>query len=258
MQVEDLSCNRVAAQRHNHELLPKSIRGLIVGTSGCGKTTLLLNLLLQPDWLDYNKLYVYGKSLFQPEYQLLKSGFELGLSKSDLYTIFRNKDDIQSRGWKQEDVVDCAASQGPIFNIDPISVEFYEDGVDVMDPSELDGNEKNLMVFDDLMLEKQNKIEDYYVRGRHSNADCFYLAQNYFKLPRQTIRTNANLLCLFPMDGKDVDHIYKDHVKVDMDKQAFMDACKDAWSDKHGFLTIDKSKRRADGKYKKSLTTTYY
>ena len=49
------------------------------------------------------------------------------------------------------------------------------------------------MIFDDLLLERQNKCECYYIRGRHSNVDCFYLSQNYFKLPRQTIRENASL-----------------------------------------------------------------
>ena len=48
--------------RNNNLLLPRNIRGLIVGKSNCGKTTLLLNLLLQPEWLDYNHLYVFGKS----------------------------------------------------------------------------------------------------------------------------------------------------------------------------------------------------
>ena len=53
------------------------------------------------------------------------------------------------------------------------------------------------MVFDDLLLKKQNTCEKYYIRGRHSNVDTFYLTQNYFKLPRQTIRENANFICLF-------------------------------------------------------------
>ena len=35
-------------------------------------------------------------------------------------------------------------------------------------------------------------------RGRHSNVECFYLAQNYFKHPRETIRENTNFICLFP------------------------------------------------------------
>ena len=59
------------------------------------------------------------------------------------------------------------------------------------------------MIFDDLQFTKQNKCEKYYIRGRHSNVDCFYLAQNYFMLPRQTIRENANFICMFPQDSKE-------------------------------------------------------
>ena len=71
---------------------------------------------------------------------------------------------------------------------------------DVPDPRDLNSEDKNLMIFDDLLLEKQNKCESYYIRGKHSNVDCFYLSQNYFKLPRQTIRENANFICLSPQD----------------------------------------------------------
>ena len=45
-------------QRENSPLLPNSLRAVIVGKSGCGKTTLLINLLLRPEWLDYNHLYM--------------------------------------------------------------------------------------------------------------------------------------------------------------------------------------------------------
>ena len=44
-------------------------------------TTLLLNLLLRPDWLDYDNLCVFGKSLFQPEYKILKKAFKENLPK---------------------------------------------------------------------------------------------------------------------------------------------------------------------------------
>ena len=88
---------------------------------------------------------------------------------------------------------------------------FYQSLEDIPDPS---SDKNNLMVFDDLLLEKQNTCESYYVRGRHSNVDCFYLAQNYFKLPRQTIRENTNFICLFPQDLKNLNHIFEDHVIV--------------------------------------------
>jgi len=68
---------------------------LIVGKSGCGKTTLLLNLLLQPNWLDYSKLSVFGKSLFQPEYRILKNVFEEQLLKRVIMNLFENQNEIQ-------------------------------------------------------------------------------------------------------------------------------------------------------------------
>ena len=72
MEIKDLSWNEVVSKRFNYPLLPRSIRGIIVDKSGCGKTTLLLNLLLRPGWLDYDNLFVFGKSLFQPEYRILR------------------------------------------------------------------------------------------------------------------------------------------------------------------------------------------
>ena len=56
MEIKHLSWNENVTNKNNHPLLPKSLRGLIVGKSGCCKTTLLLNLLLRPGWLDCSKL----------------------------------------------------------------------------------------------------------------------------------------------------------------------------------------------------------
>ena len=71
METADFSWNEVTSKRFNHPLLPRSIRGIIVGKAGCGKTTLLLNLLRRLGWLNYDNLCVFRKSLFQPEYRIL-------------------------------------------------------------------------------------------------------------------------------------------------------------------------------------------
>ena len=84
MEIEDLSWNENISKRFNHPLLPRSIRGIIVGKSGCGKTTLLLNLLLRCGWLDYDNLFVFGKSLFQLNTEYLKKL----LKKNYLKNIF--------------------------------------------------------------------------------------------------------------------------------------------------------------------------
>ena len=95
MDIIDLSWNVNMSKRNNNKLLPKSIRGIIVGKSGCGKTTLLLNLLLRPGWLDYNNLQVFGKSLFQPEYKILKSSFEKKLLKEVILDLFNIQSKIE-------------------------------------------------------------------------------------------------------------------------------------------------------------------
>ena len=63
-----------------------------------------------------------------------------------------------------------------------VECNFYQSAEDVSDPRELSSEKKNQIVFDDLLLEKQNTCESYYVRGRYNNVDCFYFAQNYFNV----------------------------------------------------------------------------
>ena len=71
-----------------------------------------------------------------------------------------------------------------IRNKSDVGCNFYQSAEDNPDPRDLSPEQKNLRVFDYLLLEKQNTRESYYVRGRHRNVDSFYLAQNYFKLQR--------------------------------------------------------------------------
>jgi hypothetical protein len=60
-------------------------------------------------------------------------------------------------------------------------------------------NHQNPMIFNDLQAERRAKCESYYVRGKDSNIDYFYLAQNFFK--------NVHFMYLFPQDLNNVYHI---------------------------------------------------
>ena len=255
MDIIDLSWNVNRIKRNNNKLFPKSIRGIIVGKSGCGKTTLLLNLLLREGCLDYNKLQVFSKSLFQPEYKILKSSFEKKLPKEVILKLFNVQGEIAKLNASPELIIeDISKKWGDKADME---CQFFETADDVPDPEDLDANKNNLMILDDLQLTKQNKCENYYIRGRHSNVDCFYLAQNYFLLPRQTIRENTNFICLFPQDDKNVDHIYRDHVSSDMKKEEFKKFCKHCWSQPHGFAVIDLSSKKDYGKYRSGLDDFY-
>ena len=98
MVVKNLAWNEKLSKRCNHPLLPKGIRGLIIGKSGCGKTTLLINLLLRPGWLDYNNINIFGKSLFSPEYHILKKALEEKLPKEVIIRLLENQNEITDLG----------------------------------------------------------------------------------------------------------------------------------------------------------------
>ena len=238
--------------RNHHNLLPRNLRALIVGKSFCGKSTLLYNLLLKP-WLDYENLIVFGKSLHQSEYQIIKNGFDHGFSKEQIVNVFNNQENLLKAGIDPFEAIE--KYDGPRGR--EIAAHFYDDCTHIPDPSELDPRVKNLMVFDDcFLLGKQNKSEAYYTRGRHNNCDTIFLSQNYFRLPRQTIRENCNFLMLFQQDAKNINHIYSDHCS-DIPLEEFRNFCKHVWKTKHAFITIDLTSNLDNGKYRKNLDTFY-
>ena len=157
--------------------------------------------------------------MFQPEYHILKKPFEDKLPKEVIIRLFENQNEITNLDISPVSIVEEMGKE--IRHKSDVVCNFYQSAEDVPDPRELSSEKMNLIVFDDLLLEKQNTCESYYVRGRHSNVDCFYLAQNYLKLPRQTIRENTNFIWMFPQDLKNLNHIFDDYVGSDMTKEEF-------------------------------------
>ena len=137
--------------------------------------------------MDYENLSVCGKSLHQPEYRAMQLGFNKGLSKNQIRTIFRRQNEVMMYGGIDKVISDIEICNGGI------EASFFNDVTSIPDPTEHDTSQRNLLVLDDVMLGPQNKVEAYFTRGRHNNVDVIYITQSYFRLPRQTIRENANL-----------------------------------------------------------------
>ena len=226
---------------------------MIIGKSGCGKTTLLINLSLCSCWLDYNNTNIFGKSLFQPEYHILKKAFEEKLPKDVIIRLFENENEITDLGISPISVVEEMAKE--VRYKSDVECNFYQSPEDVPDPRDLSPEKKNIIVFDDLLLEKQNTCESYYVRRRQSSVDCFYLAQNYFKLPCQTIRENTNFMSVSPRPEEPKPHFRGSG--SDMTREEFRQLCKVAWEKQHGFVIIDLSSKKHNGKYRSGLEEFY-
>ena len=129
----------------------------------------------------------------------------------------------------------------------------------IPDPDELNSNEKNLLILDDCFLGPQSKAEAYYTRGRQNNCQTIYISQSYFRLPRHSIKENANFLILFPQDAKNLHHIYADHCDGDMSLAEFKRFCRTVWtSGSHQFVTIDLTSDKTHGKYRIFLTVSIF
>ena len=184
-------------------------------------------------WLDYNHLYVFGKNLHQQEHKVLKKGLKAGLSKLQISNVFNSEEALGNIS------PPIAIGKFSAVRNGKIRADFYDDSQDIPDPSALDPMQKNLLLLDDCFLGKQNEAEAYYTRGRHNNCDRMYIAQNYFQLPRHTIRENSNFIILFPQDMKNLTHIHAVHCANDISLLEFKQFCHGAWSKVHNFVTID-------------------
>lgn len=96
LSVDNLDCTEGSGIntefRKHGPLLPKSIRGLIVGPSNCGKTNVMLSLLTHSKGLCFENVYIFSKSLYQPKYEYLKK--VLDPIKGLGFFTFNNNDDI--------------------------------------------------------------------------------------------------------------------------------------------------------------------
>jgi ASC-1-like (ASCH) protein len=239
------------------DCIPETFRALIIGQSGVGKTSLLMRMLLQPGLLNYNKLYVFAKSLYQPEYQVLKAGLENKLPKLDIIKLMNADNILKKHNSGIEDVAqalaDCNENNG--IEGSDIECEFYDNSENIPDPKDLDKTMRNVIIFDDVMCDrKQTLAESYYTRGRSANCDAIYLSQNYTHLPLHTIRSNSNFMIFFKSSPRVVEQIHRDFVEVDMSIKNFKQFCNNAWSKKYGFILIDLSRDFGSGdKYRNQL-----
>ena len=213
----------------NHApFLPKSVFCVISGATGCGKTNLMLNFLLNNMVLDYSDVYVYSPTLHQPAYEYLKN----------YYTDAERK---------IRDLIKINVKIG----------HFFDGDEEIKDPSELNTKTNHIMIFDDVMNADQSKIKDYFCRGRHNNVNVFYLCQSLHKIAKHCIRENANVFILFHQDDKTLKYFHDTHISGDMDFKEFKAFCDEAWNKKHGFVVIKKKKKPYCGKYLQNYEKIY-
>lgn len=134
-------------------------------------------------------------------------------------------------------------------NVDGLKYYQYSDNEEIFSPSEAEEN--SVFIFDDVACDKQNMIRAYYAMGRHKGIDVAYLCQTYSRVPKQLIRDNANIICLFKQDDLNLRHAFDEHVSPDMTYDQFKELCSICWNhNSHSFITVVKDFPLHEGRYR--------
>jgi hypothetical protein len=136
-------------------------------------------------------------------------------------------------------------------------LEIHE-GIDkAPDLDSFDKKEQTLVVFDDLVLEKnQLAIEEYYIRARKLNCSVIYLSQSYYTVPRD-IRRNLTYLIIKRLQSlKDLYAILREYA-LGLDKQTMKKIYDESTkANKQDFLLVD-MEAEASNRFRKNFNEIF-
>ena len=200
--------NNIFNPNYEQHKMKIPFRMLIIGSSGSGKTNVILNLLKQFNGT-FSSITIYTRQIDEPLYQHLK----------DTY--------------KKTHKINNGDEQLNIF-----------EGLDQLKSlNEYDSELNHLVIFDDLILDKNLKgVAEYYIRCRKKGVSVVFISQSYYMNNEswKVIRRQANYIIIKKINSsKELMIIIKDY-SLDVSKNEFMKIYEDITKDnKFNFLMLD-------------------
>ena len=224
------------------------VRCIITGPSECGKPVFPTNLLLN-NINEYDKMYINSPSLHQHFYQKIDKCF------SNYIPIHINPNNLYE---KDIDIVIDEIPNDKDFQKSDCEIETYEsieelkfhqehevDGIIIL----VDLNEKEM---------KAPRVQAMFKRSRHNNLSISIMSQDYYELPKRTIRANGNIFHISkPNNFKDVQNLFQDKASMDMTLNEFKNLTNICWNAKCHPITIDMTKDKYQGRYQLGLNSLY-
>ena len=194
-------------------------RILIIGSSGSGKTNLLMNyIMLNPN--TFHKIHIVFKS-FEPLYEMLKDKLEDsgGVVFYDDINKLPDVNSIQENPEDQQLIV-------------------FDDQI---------GEKEKL----------SGKVSEYFIRSRKKGCTLLFLSQSFYKIPK-LIRSNMNYLLILKLSSaRDLRLIISDFsIGSNVDEIEAM--YKDATNERFNFFKIDVDQQNDDKRLSKNFNTKFY
>ena len=175
-------------------------------TKQCGQSYFLTNSILNII-NEYDKIYIYSPSLHQNLYQKLIKCFSNYIPVHIIPNIW-NEEDIDA---VIEEIVN-----NKDFEKSDTEIETYE-SIELKFPEEI--NDGGIIILDDLNEKEMNdpRVKAMLKRSRHAQLSIFINSQDYYELPKKTIRANGNIYHIFkPNNFLDVRNIYQDKASMNI------------------------------------------
>lgn len=232
-----------------------SFRSLLIGSTGSGKSNLVMNLIFR--WLKFDKLYIYCKDVSEDKYQHLIQFFkdvkdkviekiEIKIKKMEKKGLFLSEDqknDIMDDIDKRCDILYISDEPGNFIPIDELDPQF-----------------QNLIIFDDYCTtskKEQKPIEDIWIRGRKRNCSVLYLSQSFFDIPK-VIRLNSEYIVLYRIkDASELNQIHRRYASY-IHKDKFLKIYHEATEHKYDFLLLDEKTETDEMKIRKNFDSEFY
>ena len=102
------------------------------------------------------------------------------------------------------------------------------------------------------------RVQSMFKRSRHNNLSFFIISQDYYELPKKTVRAIRNIYHIFePNTFVDVRNIYQDEASLDMTLDEFKYSTSTCWNENYEPLTIDMTKDEYTGRYILGLNSSF-
>ena len=224
------------------------VRCIITGPSECGKSVFLTNIILN-NINEYDKIYIYSPSLYQNLYQKLIKCFSNYISIHIISNIL-NEEDI--------DVVIEEIVINEDFEKSDTEIETYE-SIEELNFSQ-ENDDGGIIILDVLNEKEMNdpRVQAMFKRSRHNNLSIFIISQDYYELPKKTIRANGNIYHIFkPNNFLDVRNIYQEKASMDKTLDEFIYLTSTCWNQNYQPLTIDMTKDKYTGRCRLGLNSIF-